>query len=474
MCAFTAWSSSLIISAMASSATDRLPSYEFERSEDTWVDQPGRACRESDQLKPFWAWPISRLRLRIEPDASGVPGTERDSAPTVWEESLPGGVCHWLAAIPPPGEFCGESPACLAAARAGRRTLDVLCEDCSSELCSRQAVKLDKADSFIVELPPHGGCVHMEQLPKFAGGVGRVHLTWENDWDSMVAVRVIAGVALMAGSQALRESSLVHAALGGAGSVVVISLVLVWLLVRELKSLNLTQSALSVAVLTTMFGAGVHTVSDWSIADLTAWIAVRDPYCDFPIGGILVMAIVVVVSCAILQGARLSQLYFASPEEPTGDVDFVIGSDGRRIDILPPAPLQQRCLGWMLWAMGVALLLRCSHDDAVSAAVFAAVLLRNRISNFFFGLLEESGASPEYFRPLISSSVYSEQSQRCTATAIAQLQNFIRGNPDEIDAVSDNSKLHLRRFSDCKVPHFTSKVLDDDNDGVRRCGCALL
>lgn len=459
---------------VASSATNRLPLYEFKRSE-TWVDLPGRACTESDKLMPPWAWPISRLHLRIEPDSSGMPATERASAPTVWEKSLPGGMCHWLAAIPPPSEFENESPALSAASRAGRRVFDRLCEDCSSKLCGRQATQPDLIGAFLVKLPPHGGCVHIEQLPKFAGGEGRVRLTWENYWDPMVAVHVIAGVLLMMGSQALRENSLFHAAIGAVGSVVIMSLVTVWLVVRELKALNLTQSALSVAVLSTMLGTGVYTMSDWSTADVTAWLSMRDPYYDLPVGGLLTLMIVAVVTCAMLQGARLGQRYFASPEEPTGAVEFVIGSDGRRIDILPPAPLQQRCLGWLLWVVGVVQLLHCTHVDAISALIFAAILLRNRAYNFVSWLLEDSALSPEHFRPLISSAAYGEQSERCTAAAIAQLQSFIRGSPDEMSAVEDErTRLHLRRFSDGKESHFMRGKVMEDDDEVRRCRCALL
>merc|ERR1711967_163828 len=98
----------------------------------------------------------------------------------------------------------------------------------------------------------------------------------------------------------------------------------------------------------------------------------RDPYYDLPVGSLLALLLMAVVTCATFQGARLGQRYFASPEEPTGDVEFIIGSDGRRIDILPPPPLSQRCLGWLLWTVGVALLLHCTNVDAVSAAIFAA------------------------------------------------------------------------------------------------------
>merc|ERR1719174_2275608 len=146
-------------------------------------------------------------------------------------------------------------------------------------------------------------------------------------------------------------------------------------------------------------------------------------------------------------------MYFASPPEPEGDVAFEIGRDGRRVDLgLPPLPLSQRCLGGLIWACGLTLLLHSTYSEGCSLALTLVVLFKD----FIFSILSRGTGrlrhraqlEPHQLHPrLMSIDAYEMEGKMHTVAALAQLRNYIR--EEGLYAIGrEDSELRLRRFSE--------------------------
>mmetsp|Transcript_85219 Transcript_85219/g.264803 ORF Transcript_85219/g.264803 Transcript_85219/m.264803 type:complete len:166 (-) Transcript_85219:112-609(-) len=155
--------------------------------------------------------------------------------------------------------------------------------------------------------------------------------------------------------------------------------------------------------------------------------------------------------------------YFASAPEPEGNVPFTIGSDGRRIDALPPVPGPQWMLGWVFWLLGMVLLLCSSHSDAFSLILFIAILLKGHAAYYLWLSTMRQSASPESFRPLISPKNFAEQSQHHTKLALEALRSHMQANPQALGRVREDSELRLRRFADgaAHCPRFGELAIDE-------------
>lgn len=174
--------------------------------------------------------------------------------------------------------------------------------------------------------------------------------------------------------------------------------------------------------------------------------------------------------------------FFQSPPEPVGEVTFFIETDGRRVDVLPPPPLSQRCLGSFIWLVGSLVVLLSTHSDYCSLVCLVLVHLKDFIINCFSGLCSNvfsSGLSPESLRPLISNTAYDEQGKMHTEKALAQLRAFmqVQGNNVVYDRLRDDSELRMRRFSDGCSHINRPGYLDDDEPKWRlgsTLGCTIL
>jgi len=195
----------------------------------------------------------------------------------------------------------------------------------------------------------------------------------------------------------------------------------------------------------------VSLVRPTSSSDLAAWLNLRDPAFNLPVGWIILVSALTVFVTTIVYGARYSVQFFTSPPEPDGEVAFTIGSDGRRIDILPPTPLCQQGLGWLIWLLGLLQLLQSTYSDRCSLALTLLILGKDllirvatqRLQGFLGGEFE-----PGALRPLVSTEAYDEQGKRHTAAALAKLQRFLQGDSSGMGRVREDTELRIRRFSD--------------------------
>lgn len=293
-------------------------------------------------------------------------------------------------------------------------------------------------------------------MKKFPSDRARAY--WEKHVDLSVLFFLFAGLVLVWGWKPMSQNAAVHAGLGGVGALAVIAFFVGLWIIRSVRGSiqGTVPFGRSVTTLMTMVFAAVpaarNTIIRWTFgwlpaADLSAWLSMRDPWYNLPIGWIFLAAAVFI--CLI--GANLSVRYFASLPEPEGDVDFIIGSDGHRVDLMPPTPLSQRCLAWSFWLLGCGLLLSSTHVDSCSLLVLILALLKDYI--VFFVQMKLAGWSsndlqPADLRPLISRSEMQQQAMSHTERALAELQKHIKANPHMARAVREDSELRLRRFAD--------------------------
>ncbi|CAJ1455670.1 unnamed protein product [Effrenium voratum] len=193
-----------------------------------------------------------------------------------------------------------------------------------------------------------------------------------------------------------------------------------------------------------------------------------------PIGWLFFLFLV--FSCLVLVhlGAKLGVRYFASLPEPEGEVDFLIGSDGRRVDLLPSTPIAQRVLGWAIWSLGVALLLCSTHSDICSLLMTAGILLKDHLGHWLntWQLWKQAELQPQDLHPLISEDQMKAQAEPAAANtqqALAQLQQYLRENPLTVQSVREDSELRLRRFREDGA-HFRQPLVPATED---RASCVL-
>jgi len=231
-------------------------------------------------------------------------------------------------------------------------------------------------------------------------------------------------------------------------------------------------TALSMLVLT-FVPATRHAFVGWlrpsSSFDLIAWANLRDPFFDLPIGLIFLASFAVLTATVVTFGVRMSLSFLARAPDPEGEVPFVIGRDGRRLDDLPSDPFAQKMLGWILWAIGLCLLIVSTHSDAASAIVVMLALLEPHISHVVStALMWRWATPPESLRPLLSMAEYDEIGRSHTARSLQALRAHVKDNPSLFDRVRPDAELRLRRFSD-NGHHFQRALESPPDDTRSRC-----
>jgi len=280
-------------------------------------------------------------------------------------------------------------------------------------------------------------------------------------WDPFVALRSIVGLTLLWGSGELQRNAVVHAAVGGSASLALVILVgFIWIS-RELR--NTLGSTVpfggciaGVLMMSFSFIPSLRQVAMSPFSNISldlGWLhmvlSVRDPVFHLPVGYIAVVSLSLATLGVVVAGANISTRYFASAPDPEGEIAFVIGSDGRRIDLLPPVPFPQWLFGWALWVIGAACLLNSTHVDGWSLALLVVALIPGRVIHAFitFGSLTAT-ESPANLRPLISAADFRGQSEYSTRMALDALRAHLKANPDSFCSVREESELRLRRFAD--------------------------
>ncbi|CAE8717977.1 unnamed protein product [Polarella glacialis] len=398
-------------------------------------ERPAPLCLRTFERPPMWLWPVSKVRLRMQLDSDGYESSTAGLKLQI-RTGEPRFLCHWLGPI-----AVGS------------------CRDCRGK-CAEVARDIVGSRDVAVYLPPQGGCVYVSKLPE---GCKRIRVFWEVYWDPAVAFYIAGGLILVWAWRPLRENVALHAGIGGVGSLVFIALmVVVWFAKgirgtvhgtvpfgRSLTTLGTLLFAMVPAARDAILGYAIgwlEPATDWR-----GWLSLRDPFFQLPIGWLAVTIAVFASLSLIMLGANLSRRYFAQAPDPEGDVPFIIGGDGRRIDLLPPIPASQILLGWCFWLLGCLMLVSSTHVDSFSVALLVAALLKDHIIHLVVSwrrALASDVKGPGDLRPLMSGEAFREQALSHTQRAVAALQNHVRANPHIVRSVCEQSELRLRRFSD--------------------------
>lgn len=209
-------------------------------------------------------------------------------------------------------------------------------------------------------------------------------------------------------------------------------------------------------------------------AFLEAWTKWYDPVFNLPIGWITLITFLVVALITVSVGARRCMHFFASAPEPEGEVAFTIGSDGRRIDILPSTPWPQRCLGWLIFQIGMGFLLTSTYQDSCSLALTLLVLCKDAILRAVsHGLDRVTGnqVEPGSLRRLISASAYEQEGKQRTEVALANLRRYVNSHKGVMETVRNDTELRLRRFSDGRG-HYQPETYNQSE--LVEGGCSIL
>lgn len=420
--------------------------YDYSYRELVADDLPVKACASQREPAQFLQLPFVRLRLRLTPDGWPEPNIFGVLPKLTLHQTLPQrGFCKWLGAL--------EIPYV-----SWMVTRSWFCEDCSHRPCAKTVGFVPGTHELAVDLPPGDACVWIDKLPD---GAGKMRVTWGQSADPWIFGRLLLGALLVCNCVSLRESTALHAAMGGAGSLGVLVIVAsLWFYSSARSAINgniplgglLTSMGMMMCVLVPSIGqALVSIVTPSSATDLWAWLNLS--FYNVPVGWIVAVCSVAIILKTISVGARWSVAHFASPPDPEGDMLFEIGRDGRRIDLgLPPVPLSQRCLGILIWLSGIALLLQSTDSDVWSLALTLCVLFKDTIFNLL-GQLHCRLRGSDQFEPchlhprIVTMDAYEIEGKRHTVAALAQLRQYIR-EEGLFAFAGEESELRMRRFCD--------------------------
>lgn len=428
------------------------------------TQHPAPLCLRKFEQPPYYAWPVMQVYLLLKFDKQETKSIFN------WISTVgPKSRLHIEVKKGPPRWLCSLGYPWLATVFPG------MCRDCTKR-CSVKAIQW--ADHLAVPIPSAGGCVYINQLPP---GVHTAHASWYMHFDLSVFLFLLIGMIFVIGWKPLRESVTFHAGLGGLGSLIVIAFMVVLWLSRSVRG-TLHGNVPFGCSLTTLLAAAFalipaarNAVLSWTLRWLPApnwhsWLSLKDPIFDLPIGWLAFL--VLLISCLVLVhlGAKLSVRYFAALPEPEGEVDFFIGVDGRRVDLLPPVPFAQRMLGWGIWLIGILFLLSSTHSDSCSVIITLAVIMKDYIEHMVRTLMmwRNVDVQPKDIRNLISSDEMHSQASATTRAALAQLQQYMKEHPHMVQTGREDTELRLRRFREDGV-HFRQPVISVPEHGGSNC-----
>ncbi|CAI5745690.1 unnamed protein product [Peronospora destructor] len=125
-----------------------------------------------------------------------------------------------------------------------------------------------------------------------------------------------------------------------------------------------------------------------------------------------------------------------------------IGEIGNLNDELPPPTNLQLIISRLLKLVGMTLLFYSTSSTETSLLLILLVSITRvfeiiaTIAYFWYHF-----EKPGRHSVLISKSEYEKQGQTETEKALAELQNYLKENPDELDKVREDNEIRLRRFA---------------------------
>lgn len=272
----------------------------------------------------------------------------------------------------------------------------------------------------------------------------------------MYAQNFFLGLLLFFLSGWLSRSRTFHYMLGAAAGVFFSVLLALYLLQRQARNatnmfpgaqlVSSLASVATVAVPVTSFVImpNLYRLGSWAISYL-AYVWNREVLFGIPHLGKIYFVFFAFFGCILVWWYQWGAS--AKPDtEPQNQEE--IEEIGNLDDELPPPTNLQLIISRSLKLLGMTLLFySTSSTEASLLLILLASITRvfEIIATiaYFWYYFEKPGCHST----LISKSEYEKQGQIETEKALAQLQNYLKENPDELDKVREDNEIRLRRFT---------------------------
>ncbi|KAL4128256.1 hypothetical protein PRIC2_007248 [Phytophthora ramorum] len=336
----------------------------------------------------------------------------------------------------------------------------LVCENCVGG-CSLECREMDDEDSCMLELSPyHSPCITVTgppqpfistSTPKFNFDFTFfTYLSW------VYAQNFFLGLLLFYLSEWFSRSRAFHYMLGAAMGVFFSALLALYLFQRQARNttkmlpgaqlVSSLASVATVAVPVTGFVVmpNIYRLGAWAISYLV-YLWNREVLFGIPHLGKIYFAFFAFFGCVLVWwyqwGASAK-----SETEPQDEEE--IEEIGTLDDDLPPPTNLQLIISRSLKIVGMTLLFYSTSSTEASLLLILLVSLTRvfeiiaTIAYFWYHF-----EKPGRHSALISKSDYQKQGQTETEKALAQLQMYLKENPDELDKVREDSEIRLRRFT---------------------------
>ncbi|KAI9911106.1 hypothetical protein PsorP6_008816 [Peronosclerospora sorghi] len=327
--------------------------------------------------------------------------------------------------------------------------------------CPLECKEVTEKDLCILELSPyHAPCITVSgpaqpfiptSPPNFMFDFTfYTHLSW------VYAQNFLLGLLLFYLSEWLSRSRAFHYMLGATMGVFFSAFLALYLLQRQarnatnmLPGANLLSSLASMATVAVpvtgfVIMPNLYRLGSWAISYLV-YLWNREDLFGIPHLGKIYFAFFAFLGCTFVWWYQ----WGASHKSDTESQDDVENEEvGYLEEELPPPTNLQLIISRSLKLLGMTLLFYSTSSTEASVMLILVVSL-TRVFEFlatiayFWYHFEKPGRHSA----LISKSEYEKQGQTETEKALAQLQKYLRENPDELDKVREDNEVRLRRFT---------------------------
>lgn len=336
----------------------------------------------------------------------------------------------------------------------------LVCEHCVGG-CPLKCRELEDEGTCMLELSPyHAPCITvtgplqpfiLTSAPHFSFAVTfYTYLSW------VFAQNFFSGLLLFYLSEWLSRSRSFHYVLGAVVGVLFSALLALYLFQRQarnstkmlpgaqLVSSLLSMATVAVPITSFVIMPNLYRLGAWAISYLV-YLWNREVLFGIPHLGKIYFAFFAFFGCVLVWwyqwGASAKVKTKAQDEEEIEEIGYLD-------DELPPLTTSQLMISRSLKLVGMTLLFYSTSSTETSLLMVLLVSLTRLFEviatiAYFWYHFEKPGRHST----LISKSQYKKQGQSETEKALAQLQKYLRENPDKLDLVREDNEIRLRRFT---------------------------
>ncbi|KAL3674221.1 hypothetical protein V7S43_000179 [Phytophthora oleae] len=336
----------------------------------------------------------------------------------------------------------------------------LVCENCVGG-CPLECLKQEDEGVCMLELSPyHAPCITVTGPPQPFISTTTPKFDYEFTFYTYLswvyAQNFFLGLMLFYMSEWFSRSRAFHYLLGAVVGVFFSALLALYIFQRQarnstkmLPGAQLVSSLASVATVAVpvtgfVIMPNIYRLGSWAISYL-AYLWNRDVLFGIPHLGKIYFAFFAFFGCVLVWwyqwGASAKSEAEPQDEEEIEELGYLD-------DELPPPTNLQLIISRSLKLVGMTLLFYSTSSTEASLLLMLTVSLTRVFEiiaaiAYFWYHFEKPGRHSN----LITKSDYEKQGQTETEKALAQLQKFLKENPDELDKVREDNEIRLRRFT---------------------------